>query len=343
MSTYTKKLSVVTEEGQRSSEDEEPMRAPRNARTGTVRFREEKDDTHGKRACAAVFHRSRDSPKECHTPLPSSPDASTHSVGVSTDQKDTTFLAPFSRERLSECIGTYLTARMDNANRFPSPSPKHRLSVFCSIEAPRVTIEAFVKRLISYTHCSPSAFIVMLLYVDRFMERAAPTLRLTELTVHRVVMSSLMAAVKMLDDRVYSTGHYARVGGVPSTTEMRRMEVTFIQVADYRLLVDNAMYERMKRKVLGMPLWKQQRDNMTLRAAPRDAEDIGAVTDNEDGNGATPATPVTRPGPSPHHSEHAARRGLIGSESGYDAEDGSSLTDSDGSQLSSTSSYERGG
>lgn len=52
-----------------------------------------------------------------------------------------------------------------------------------------------------------------------------------------------MLAVKMLDDRAFSTAHYARVGGVPTACELARVELAFLRVLRYDLFVSPSQYE----------------------------------------------------------------------------------------------------
>jgi hypothetical protein len=59
---------------------------------------------------------------------------------------------------------------------------------------------------------------------------------LTDLNVHRVVITSIMLAAKFFDDQYFNNAYYAKVGGVPPT-EMNSLEVEFLFRINFSLHV----------------------------------------------------------------------------------------------------------
>lgn len=80
-------------------------------------------------------------------------------------------------------------------------------------------------------------------------------------------MTSVTLAAKFLDDRVFSQKHYARVGGIPSVTELTRMEVTFFHFVDYGLHVTDTSYSKMLNKLLSMKSARDMADSSHIMAA----------------------------------------------------------------------------
>lgn len=73
------------------------------------------------------------------------------------------------------------------------------LKVFNGVRAPNISIAKYLDRLYKYTKCSPSCFVVGYVYIDRLIHRH-PELLLISINVHRLVLTSVMIACKMLDD-----------------------------------------------------------------------------------------------------------------------------------------------
>lgn len=62
---------------------------------------------------------------------------------------------------------------------------------------------------------------------------------LTSLTVHRVLITAVMLAAKLMDDKYYNNAFYAKIGGV-STCELNHMELEMLRMLDYRTFVSSS-------------------------------------------------------------------------------------------------------
>lgn len=112
------------------------------------------------------------------------------------------------------------------------PSWEDKVSVFFSVTKPDIETGMYVRRLVKYAHCSRSAFIVALVYLDRLRD-SYPMLALTEFNMHRLYITALMIAAKTLDDRCYSNAHYARVGGIATVSEINRLELAMLCMLEF--------------------------------------------------------------------------------------------------------------
>lgn len=65
--------------------------------------------------------------------------------------------------------------------------------------APNISIPKYLERLYKFTDCSPSCFVVGYVYIDRLVHRHPDSLVIS-LNVHRLLVTSVMVASKMLDD-----------------------------------------------------------------------------------------------------------------------------------------------
>lgn len=73
------------------------------------------------------------------------------------------------------------------------------LSAFHGVRAPSISVAKYLERLYKYSSCSPSCFVVGYVYIDRLLHKYPDSL-VVSLNVHRLLVTSVMVASKMLDD-----------------------------------------------------------------------------------------------------------------------------------------------
>ncbi|EFJ22391.1 hypothetical protein SELMODRAFT_416667 [Selaginella moellendorffii] len=113
--------------------------------------------------------------------------------------------------------------------------------VFSGLKAPSISIEKYLERIFKYTNCSPACFVVGYVYIDRLSHKH-PDLPITPLNVHRLLVTSVMTASKILDDVHFNNAFFARVGGI-STSEVNKLELEFLFRLDFRLTVTVQEFE----------------------------------------------------------------------------------------------------
>ncbi|XP_068336757.1 cyclin-U1-1 [Pyrus communis] len=115
------------------------------------------------------------------------------------------------------------------------------LDVFHGMRRPSISIPNYLERLYKYTDCSPSCFVVGYVYIDRLLHKHPDSLVLS-LNVHRLLVTSVMVASKMLDDVHYNNAFYARVGGV-SNAELNKLELELLFLLDFGVTVSSRDFE----------------------------------------------------------------------------------------------------
>jgi hypothetical protein len=102
---------------------------------------------------------------------------------------------------------------------------------FTGLEAPSVSILDYCNRIVRYCRCSPECYIFALAYIRRAAAKGFP---ISELTVHRLLITAVVVAVKVRDDGHVNLGFYCRVGGV-THTDFLTMEIHFLMnIIDFR-------------------------------------------------------------------------------------------------------------
>lgn len=188
-------------------------------------------------------------------------------------------------------------------------------SVFFSVSKPDIPTPDYVKRLVTYTQCSPAAFVLMLIYLDRIAE-ANRRLHVTPFNMHRLLVTALTLACKVLDDRCFSNVHYAKVGGIPTAREMNRLELQFLSYLKYYLHVTPEQYQEKLGSLQNLispppPQEYVPQISPVTASSSLDGEDFGSMTSSLTSSSTSStvsfskAHDTTRTRPEPNHLIHS--------------------------------------
>lgn len=109
---------------------------------------------------------------------------------------------PTSTPRVLTIISSVLeklVARNDQLEKQKQQEVGNRLKAFHGIRAPSISIPKYLERIYKYANCSPSCFVVGFVYIDRLVHKHPDSL-VVSLNIHRLLVTSVMLASKMLDD-----------------------------------------------------------------------------------------------------------------------------------------------
>mmetsp|Transcript_27192 Transcript_27192/g.27707 ORF Transcript_27192/g.27707 Transcript_27192/m.27707 type:complete len:473 (-) Transcript_27192:189-1607(-) len=137
--------------------------------------------------------------------------------------------------------------RLVNSNTSIARSDPGQVTKFHALKAPGIGVEAYLERVQKYASCSNECFILALIYIDRLIERN--NFLLTELNVHRVVITAILLAAKFFDDAYYNNAYYAKVGGV-LVSELNGLEVDFLFRINFSLHVSPDVFEKYKAELV---------------------------------------------------------------------------------------------
>lgn len=110
-----------------------------------------------------------------------------------------------------------------------------------------MSLTIHVNSIHKYASCSNECFILALIYIDRLIQRS--NFLLTELNVHRVVITAVLLAAKFFDDAYYNNAYYAKVGGV-LVSEMNGLEVDFLFRINFSLHVTPDVFEKYRMELM---------------------------------------------------------------------------------------------
>ena len=86
-----------------------------------------------------------------------------------------------------------------------------------------------------------STIILMVIYIDRLCN--INKIKLTYSIIHKLMLASMMTAIKYNEDEIYSMKCYAQIGGV-SKAEMLELETNFIININFNLFVNTELFNK---------------------------------------------------------------------------------------------------
>ena len=122
-----------------------------------------------------------------------------------------------------------------------------QVTKFHAMKAPGIGIQQYLERIHKYASCSNECFILALIYIDRLIQ--SNNFLLTDLNVHRVVITAVLLAAKFFDDAYYNNAYYAKVGGV-LVSEMNGLEVDFLFRINFTLHVKPEVFAKYRGELL---------------------------------------------------------------------------------------------
>ncbi|OEL19089.1 Cyclin-P4-1, partial [Dichanthelium oligosanthes] len=168
-------------------------------------------------------------------------------------------------------------------------------SAFRATARPDISVRAYMARIARFAGCSPSCYVVAYVYLDRLLRRGRRgrgALTVDSYSVHRLLITAVLAAVKFMDDVCYNNAYFARVGGI-SLPEMNYLEVDFLFGVGFDLNVSPETFGHycavLQAEMLCLELETMTPSPIPAAAGPRLhscclSEDDGATTGSSSGS-----------------------------------------------------------
>lgn len=106
---------------------------------------------------------------------------------------------------------------------------------------PTISVPDYISRIGFYIpQSSPQMWVTALLYIDRLLKHNTG-LVLARNNVHRVIILSVVTALKFNEDKTYANEFFARVAGI-TLTELNSLELEFLRFIDFDLYISNTTF-----------------------------------------------------------------------------------------------------
>lgn len=114
-----------------------------------------------------------------------------------------------------------------------------KIKIFMLKKIPSISIKDYLLRLTKYSKISESTLIFILIYIDRLCQKYK--LKINYSNVYKLILASMVIAIKYNEDDFYSSEFYAKLGGV-SKSEMNTLEYEFINLLNFNLFIKEELY-----------------------------------------------------------------------------------------------------
>lgn len=106
---------------------------------------------------------------------------------------------------------------------------------------PGIAIDAYIERILKYSNIDESTLTIALIYIDRLCE--ITKIQMSMNNIHRLIITSVLLAIKYNEDDYYSNTHYAKVGGI-TLQEINTLEEEFVEGLDWKVFVDKSLFDK---------------------------------------------------------------------------------------------------
>eukprot|EP00301_Raphidiophrys_heterophryoidea_P013191 c20550_g1_i1.p1 GENE.c20550_g1_i1~~c20550_g1_i1.p1 ORF type:complete len:198 (+),score=23.76 c20550_g1_i1:293-886(+) len=110
----------------------------------------------------------------------------------------------------------------------------------CDDPAP-ISLVEYLDRMSTFMGCSQECFVIGCVLITRLEAVLNNQSLITPLSVHRLILTSMVLAVKMHEDQCFSNQHYADVGGIP-VTELNELELHMAKQLKWHLQVSRSEF-----------------------------------------------------------------------------------------------------
>jgi hypothetical protein len=153
----------------------------------------------------------------------------------------------------------------DNTNEYKNENNK--LEKPFLIRNPSISIKDYLERLYKYTKMNSSTIILILIYIDRLCN--INKFKLTYYNIHKLILSSMVVAIKYNEDEYYPMKIYAKLGGI-SKAEMCFLEYYFVSLIKFNLFVTKELFDKYNDYISSSDEEEENEDEM-----------FGEISDNK--------------------------------------------------------------
>lgn len=147
--------------------------------------------------------------------------------------------------RILEKIGDLLTDICEEGKKISTNNIS--IKPFLSKKIPSISIKSYLSRLYKYSKMNDSTMVLMLIYIDKICEISK--FKLTYYNIHKLLLASMVIAIKYNEDDFYSSKYYASIGGV-SNKEMNYLEYEFLRLLNFSLFIDEKLYDKYNNYII---------------------------------------------------------------------------------------------
>ena len=176
-------------------------------------------------------------------------------------------------KKISDLFSNICQENTKNYNKENNSITKPFLSI-----NPSISINDYLDRLYKYSKMNISTVILILIYIDRISN--INKFKLTYYTIHKLILSSMVVAIKYNEDQYYSIKFYAKLGGV-TKTEMIFLEYYFVSLINFNLFIKKELFDKYDDYISSAE--SEEEENGEIEDSPENS-DNGDINNNNNNN-----------------------------------------------------------
>jgi hypothetical protein len=141
---------------------------------------------------------------------------------------------------LASLLGQLCAGNQDDGRCPPLDALALEERAFFSKQKQPFSLDSYIERVVDHVPSRP-VLVTSLVLIDRLFNSNA-NLALSDMNVHRIVITAILLASKFLEDEPYAQEFYRQAGGVPSLEELNQLEAFFLQQLDWKIFVSRQLY-----------------------------------------------------------------------------------------------------
>ena len=110
-----------------------------------------------------------------------------------------------------------------------------------------MSIKDYLLRLAKFARINESTLIITLIYIDRICK--INNFKLNFKNIYKLIISSMIVAIKYNEDYFYSTEVYAKLGGL-TVKELKYLEFQFLVLIKFCLFVEKELFDKYNNNLI---------------------------------------------------------------------------------------------
>ena len=152
-------------------------------------------------------------------------------------------------------------------NKVKSENINKNIKPFMTESIPSLSIKDYLTRLSQFTKMNESTIILILIYIDRIGK--INKVILTYKNIYKLILASMVIAIKFNEDNFYSSEVYAKLGGL-SVSELNYLEFQFLILIKFSLFIEKDLFDKYYYNLLS---FQEEEDNENIEENNTEEED----------------------------------------------------------------------
>ena len=149
--------------------------------------------------------------------------------------------------KIADILTDIITENLNQSPNLEHDSDNY-FDYFTCKKPPHISILDYLSRIVKYSRPESGTVTLSLSFIDKLTKRQ--NILLTNINIHRIILTSLVIAIKCNEDEYYSNSFYAKVGGI-TLKEFKILEYKYLCSLDFRLYIKEEVFLKYKKHLVG--------------------------------------------------------------------------------------------